>query len=124
MLRGNRVMSIDLSGRSILIVEDEPLIAMDVAETFKAAGANVLIAATLPDGLRLAEHPALSAAILDIALGEQDSAALCARLTQRGVPFIVYSGYDTVPAGCAPMAIVKKPAVAAALLRAVLHVVA
>jgi hypothetical protein len=32
-----------LSGRSILIAEDEPLIALDLAEAFKDAGATTVV---------------------------------------------------------------------------------
>jgi len=124
MLCGSRAMSIDLSGRSILIVEDEPLIAMDITGALNSARATVLTATTLQEGLRLAEHPALSAAILDLILGDGDAVALCTRLTERGIPFIVYSGYDAVPAGCKPAAIVKKPACLDALLRSIARVLA
>ena len=117
-------MSIDLSGRSILIVEDEPLIAMEVAENLRSAHANVLIAATLHEGMRLAECAPLSAAILDLILGRDDVAALCKRLTARGIPFVIYSGYGDVPNGCEPGVIVEKPAESKVLLRALAQVLA
>ena len=37
-----------LDGHSVLVVEDEPLIALDVAEAFEKAGAVVFTIATLP----------------------------------------------------------------------------
>jgi DNA-binding response OmpR family regulator len=117
-------MNIDLSGRSILIVEDEPLIAMDIADNLRSAHANVLIAATLQEGMRLAECAPLSAAIVDLILGREDVAALCKRLTARGVPFVIYSGYGEVPDECEPGAIVEKPADSSVLLRALAQVLA
>jgi len=57
-----------LAGRSILIVEDEPLIALDIAEGFQNAGASVFSGHNLQDGLRLAGHPDLSAAVVDFGL--------------------------------------------------------
>lgn len=36
----------DLSGRTILVIEDEPLIALDIIETFQGANARVEVAAS------------------------------------------------------------------------------
>jgi CheY-like chemotaxis protein len=65
---GQRMESCTLSGRSILIAEDEPLIALDIAEAFKDAGAAMVIASTLHHALMLVEHDDLSAAVLDHSL--------------------------------------------------------
>ena len=54
----------------------------------------VLTAAALQEGLRLPEHLELAAAILDLALGSEDAAPLCAHLSARGIPLVVYSGYS------------------------------
>jgi CheY-like chemotaxis protein len=89
-----------LQGRTILVVEDQSLVALDIADSLTKAGASVQRAATLQEGLPLAEHPQLSAAILDFVLRDGDSGVLCARLTERGIPFVVYTGYDEVPAAC------------------------
>ena len=70
-----------LTGRLILIAEDEPLIALDVKQTFEEEGAQVIVARTLNDALHEVEHPALSAAVLDYALGGSDSSEVCARMT-------------------------------------------
>jgi hypothetical protein len=43
------VDSVSLAGRSILIVEDEPLIALNIAESFHNAGASVMTAHRLQD---------------------------------------------------------------------------
>ena len=99
-----------LKGRWILLVEDQPLVVLDIADALKRAGASVLSAVTLQEGLRLAEHQDLSAAILDFALREGDTAVLCTRLTERGIPFIVYTGYDQVNDACRAGVIVAKPA--------------
>ena len=42
-----------LAGRSILIVEDEPLIALDIAAEFEKVGAQVVQTATLKEALHL-----------------------------------------------------------------------
>jgi hypothetical protein len=55
------VQAASLKGERLLVVEDEPLIAMDVQASLEREGASVLIARTMPEVLRLAEFPALSA---------------------------------------------------------------
>ena len=57
--------------------------ALDVAETIKRAGASVLLAHTLKDGLRLADHADLSAAVLDFGLIDGQASELCQRLNGR-----------------------------------------
>jgi len=54
-----------LQGRAILIVEDEPLIAMEIVRAFESAGARVLKTSTLRQALVLVEDDVLSAAVLD-----------------------------------------------------------
>ena len=53
--------SCTLSGRSILIAEDEPLIALDIAEAFKRVGAAIVVTSTVQHALVLVEHDDLSA---------------------------------------------------------------
>jgi DNA-binding response OmpR family regulator len=105
------VEALVLRGRSILVVEDEPLIALDIVDCFRQAGASVLSAHNLRDGLRLAGHPDLSAAVVDFGLRDGDGTALWERLAERSIPFVIHSGYghvqDVCHAGCA---IVPKPA--------------
>ena len=83
-----------LDGRSILIVEDEPLIGLDMMSCLEAEGASVTITTTLKHAVLLVEHDKLSAAILDYTLTDGDSSSLCARLKERGIPFIIYSGHQ------------------------------
>ena len=57
-----------LTGRSILIVEDEPIIVMDITQAFEDSGAELTTTNTLRHALLLVEHDGLSVAILDHAL--------------------------------------------------------
>jgi DNA-binding response OmpR family regulator len=98
------------AGRSILIVEDEPLIALDIAEGFRNAGASVMTARQLQDGLRLAGHPDLSAAVLDFGLSDGVGTALCERLKDRHIPFVLHTGYPLVNEACHGGVLVPKPA--------------
>ena len=83
-----------LCGRAILIVEDEPLIALEVQAAFSAAGASIVTAADGTEALRMANNtPDLSAAVLDISLGNgTDCSAVCQRLSDLGIPFVFYTG--------------------------------
>ena len=85
-----------LWGRSILVVEDELLIAMDIAGALEKAGAHATMTTTVRHALILVEHDGLSGAIMDHALSDGESTALCARLKERGIPYISYSGYQAV----------------------------
>jgi DNA-binding response OmpR family regulator len=85
-----------LVGRSILVIEDEPLIALDVAECFRQAGASVLTAFNLRDGLHLAGDADLSAAVVDSGLGDGEGTAVYERLNEHGIPFVLHSRYSHV----------------------------
>ena len=99
-----------LAKRSILIVEDEPLIAMDLTQAFEGAGAHVITTRSLREALRLVESERFCAAILDHALGDGDSSQLCARLKERDIPFALYTGYSQIKGACHNAPIVPKPA--------------
>jgi DNA-binding response OmpR family regulator len=98
-----------LLGRSILVVEDEPLIAMDVAHGLETAGASVSVARTLRDALHEVDAPGLSAAVLDHRLNDGDSSQICGRLDARNIPFVVYSGYAKLDGPCSEGKQISKP---------------
>jgi CheY-like chemotaxis protein len=122
--RGISMTSLALSGRSILVVEDEPLIALDLRQSLESAGAYVFAATQLPHALQLAGHPDLSAAIVDYRLGQGDSTAICSLLEQRGIPFVFYSGYDDMHEIWPAAVRVPKPADGHRLVEAVAGVLA
>lgn len=106
-----------LEGRFILIVEDEPLIVLDMTNALECTGAAITSTNTVKHALLLVEHDGLAGAILDHALPDGDSSALCARLTERGVPFIIYSGHNHIDGPNVPY--LAKPATAEMLVAAV-----
>ena len=112
-------MELPLAGRSILVVEDEPIIAMDVVQALQAAGAWVSEARSLSDAICKVERPMLSAAVLDHALNDGDASQICDRLDQRNIPFVIYSGYDYVEGPCSEGKHVRKPVRPDALVDAV-----
>jgi DNA-binding response OmpR family regulator len=99
-----------LRGRSILVVEDEPLIGWDIREALEDAGANVTATTTARHALILIEHDGLAGVIMDHALADGDSTEVCVRLKARGIPYVTYSGYDPVKGASLDAPHVSKPA--------------
>jgi DNA-binding response OmpR family regulator len=92
------------------VIEDEPLIALDVGECFRRAGAFVLTVFNLRNGLRLAGDADLSAAVVDFVLSDGEGTAVCERLNERGIAFVLHSGYSHVHEACRVGVVVPKPA--------------
>jgi DNA-binding response OmpR family regulator len=114
-------MSRPLEERSILIVEDEPLIALDLETAFERVGANVITTSTLRAAMALVDKENLSAAVLDHALGDGNSSHLCERLHARGIPFVIYSGFPRTEGGYQHVPHVSKPASPEVLVTTVLN---
>jgi DNA-binding response OmpR family regulator len=114
-----------LRGRSILVVEEDPHIARRLADRFRQAGAKVFAAGKLQDARYLAEHPALSAAVINLRMGDDTTAGVCRRLTHLGVPFMFHTRYDATEASKSwPTApVVSKPADSALVVRTVARLV-
>jgi DNA-binding response OmpR family regulator len=108
-----------LNGRTILVVEDEPLIALDIVQAFQTAGAQVTMTTSLKHALILVEHDGLAVAILDHALNDGDSTLLYSRLKERDIPFVIYSGFPEVNGIAAGAPVVSKPAKADVLIATV-----
>ena len=104
------MQSTSLAGRTILVVEDEPLIAIDIGRCFVAAGASVVMARSLQAAVAAVQNPNLTAAVVDHALPDGDSSELCEYLKERNIPFIVHSGYSRLDGACADGVQVGKPA--------------
>ncbi len=83
------------SGRHrVLVVEDEPLIAMDIAHTLSEAGYDVIgPASSVAQALALIAQSGCDAAVLDTNLGAETVEPVARELIRRGLPFIASSGY-------------------------------
>jgi DNA-binding response OmpR family regulator len=117
--RGNTVRRSQLVGRLILVVEDDPLIALDLQAGLEAAGARV-VRTTVRHATRAVGQQRLSAAILDLRPGSDDHRPVARRLRELGVPFLFYSTHepeDVTTVRGAP--VVLKPAHPATVVAAV-----
>lgn len=111
----------------ILVVEDEYLLADELAQELMDAGADVLgPVPTIEAALAvLDEEAAPDGAVLDVNLGGVPAFALADTLIERGVPLIFTTGYDpnTLPARFANVPKCGKPIrvaqIAAAIGRAI-----
>ncbi len=103
----------NLVSKRVLVVEDEPLIAMDIEGTLSAHGFSVVgPAGTLEGALKLVEQGGFDAALIDASLdGEPVADELAAALTARKIPFAFVTGYglDTLPSMYAQSPVLKKP---------------
>ena len=83
-----------LRGRRILVVEDQHMIADEVAEALAEAGCTVVgPAGTLQDALRLAASASIDAAVLDVNLSGDMVWPAAQALRQRGIPFVFATVY-------------------------------
>lgn len=83
-----------LSGKRILVIEDEALINMLLVDILEDAGATVVgPATTLAKALAMAEMEAHDAAIVDVNLAGEHSWPVAQRLAARGVPFVFTTAY-------------------------------
>ena len=83
-----------LSGRKILVVEDETLVAMLVEDTLMDAGATVVgPVATVAEALAVLRTDRPDVAVLDLNLAGETSEPVADALKQMGIPFVVASGY-------------------------------
>ena len=98
-----------LAGRTILVVEDEPLIVMDIKLAFQDTGACVVAAFTMDEAMTMVERDDLAAAIVDYKLRGEDSSPVCERLKERGIPLVMYTGHREISGACEGEPQVKKP---------------
>lgn len=115
-----------IRNKRVLIVEDEPLVAMDLAGTLEDEGCEVVgPAATLQKARDLIEASKFDAALLDANLGGQSSGPLAAALTQFNVPFAFVSGYgrESLPEAFRQAPLIEKPYARSRLVEVVTQLV-
>jgi len=92
----------------VLVVEDDPIIALDFEDTVLSFGVRtVRTAGTVIRALQLIEERAPDFALLDIGLLREKSFAVAERLEALGIPFAFISGYGADAS--LPTALAQKP---------------
>ncbi|MEM5518484.1 response regulator [Henriciella sp. AS95] len=86
-----------LDQRRVLIVEDEPCIALDIKLSVEGAGGQVAgVAARLSQALDMAGTLDFDVALLDYNLGDEDTSAVADVLKARGIATVFYTGRGKV----------------------------
>ena len=103
----------DLSGRRVLVVEDDYYMANDAAAALRGAGAEVIGPCPSVEATRMLLEDALPThAVLDLNLGGGGPQFEIAHLLkERGVPFVFLTGYDpdVIPPDMADVVMLQKP---------------
>lgn len=114
-----------LTGKCVLLVEDNYLLASALQDAMEQLGAEVLgpyaHVANALQGLQQAKH--VDAGLLDINLGSEQSFPVADALSQLGVPTLLLTGYDNsaLPAPYRQLPCLQKPVNLAAMLAALTH---
>jgi PAS domain S-box-containing protein len=101
-----------LEGKRILVIEDEPLVAMDLESSLMAAGCEVVgPAGTIEEAKSLAADGRYDAALLDVNLAGRPVDEIAAALTQKNCPFAFVTGYgrEALPRGFRDAVMLGKP---------------
>ena len=89
-----------LEGLSILVVEDEYYLASDLAAQLERAGASIVgPAGDCENAIRLIETASPDFAVIDMNLGGVMAFPVVEALKERGIPFIVATGYSATVLG-------------------------
>ena len=87
----------EAGGLSVLVVEDEVLIALDLKMTLKENGHSVSgPVGTVEGALRLLEREQPDVAVLDVNLGDQLVIPVARCLRRLNVPYVLSSSYLTI----------------------------
>ena len=87
---------IDLTGRRVLVVEDEGAIALLIEDMLADLGCEIAAsAATLDKACELARTARIDFAILDLNLDGASAIPVARILRERHIPFVFSTGYGT-----------------------------
>jgi CheY-like chemotaxis protein len=101
-----------LSGRRVLVVEDEMLILLNAEDMLADLGCrSVSAAATVDQALSLIDAQAFDAAMVDVNLDGRKSYPVADALAARGIPFVFSTGYSgqSLDAGYRDRPVLQKP---------------
>jgi DNA-binding NarL/FixJ family response regulator len=111
-----------LSGKSVLIVEDNFLLAEDLRSSIEQAGAKIIgPIGDASQALAAAQEKKIDIALLDVGLKGQSSVAVARALAYRLIPFIIITGYvrDALPPELENALYLAKPVMADAVLNVI-----
>lgn len=84
-----------LSGKEILVIEDEWLVASDVKATLEAIGSKVIgPVGSIESAEEAISTEIIRVALVDLNLGGVKAFGLAKELLRKGIPVVVATGYD------------------------------
>ena len=93
-MQSGTIQTASLTGKRVLVVEDEALIAMLAEELLGEIGCIVhAVAPTIPKALALVEAGGFDLALLDVNVARERVFPVAEALAARGIPFAFASGY-------------------------------
>jgi two-component sensor histidine kinase/DNA-binding response OmpR family regulator len=110
-----------LRGKRFLVVEDEPLIGLDIVAGLEGAGVKVEgPVGSVEDALRAIEHASFDGVLLDANLRGEPASDIAAALTRRKIPFVFVTGYgrQALPESFGQSMMLTKPFTQEQLLQA------
>ena len=105
-------MNSRLSGRKVLVVEDEMIVGWLLEDMLVDLGCAIVGPAnSVNQALAMIDAEAFDAAVLDVNLDGQMSYPVADALTARGMPFVFSTGYDkdTLRDGYRTFPVLQKP---------------
>ncbi|GGE97808.1 response regulator [Sphingomonas prati] len=108
-----------LTGRRILVVEDDFILGLDLATMLEQAGAKVVGPVMTVQEALDALDPLPDIGTLDVQLGDETSFPVADALAQRGIPFVFATGAATmIPAEHQSGPLCQKPVSNSAVMKA------
>jgi DNA-binding response OmpR family regulator len=101
--------SVDLSNKTILIVEDEFFIGSNLEQIFQGAGASTVLVNNADDALKSIYKTKFDAVVLDIHLQDGSTYPVADELRRKSTPFMFLSGYLTIREGYTDIPFLDKP---------------
>jgi two-component SAPR family response regulator len=113
---------------SLLIVEDDEAIGLNLAAAAQDVGAAVVgPVGSVAEALDLLDLGGIDGAVIDVRLQDRDVTPVALKLIGKNVPFVIHSGYalpDELAAMYLEPQVVMKPADPETVMNHVLHLVA
>ena len=104
-------MAQDLAGFSFLIVEDEPLVALDIQSILQSLGAaSIRVCNTAAEARQALKSAPPNAVLLDLVIGGRTIFDLAKELVEAGVKVMFVTGYaPAIPPEFQHLTVVEKP---------------
>ncbi|OUI95831.1 hypothetical protein HK13_03120 [Acetobacter indonesiensis] len=102
-----------LTSSSVLIVEDQLLIAMDIEQALTENGVDTIrTVSSVYEGLQAINKQKPDIALLDFNLGDETSVEIASKLKEKNIPFLFATGYadrTMIPPEFQSVPVVRKP---------------